>query len=371
MQFYIFLIVTFSLFWCIHSYVLIHIVSWFGGCFKWRYLLWIALYGVLFIAFKGYKDYAHILELEILSRAWFIPIAWVLLAMPIMLLFDALILLVFVISRLNSRWTQKWNALNIKKIGIGLTALISVLFCVGLYNFHQPLAIDVVDIKSDKVSRDYYVIHYSDLQFGSSSEEHVKETAKTIIDLSKRYPIDAIFNTGDHVDTANYVAEQIAPLRFDALPTFFSLGNHEFYHGHHKIIRILHSFDYQILRSANQKLDDLNIIGIDDNPDSNQVNRVLESSSLVDKDKFNILLYHRPLGATDAANKGIDLMLSGHTHGGQFYPYVWAVQNIFPFSQGINKIGNMILYVTDGVGLWGPPLRLGSRNELALIHIHP
>ena len=88
-------------------------------------------------------------------------------------------------------------------------------------------------------------------------------------------------------------------------------------------------------------------------------------------DKFNILLYHRPVGALDAKAAGIDLMLSGHTHGGQIFPYTLLVKYLYPFPQGLVNMDDFNLYTTDGVGIWGPQLRLGSKNELAVFTISP
>ena len=163
----------------------------------------------------------------------------------------------------------------------------------------------------------------------------------------------------------------MALLAEPSVPNFFSLGNHEFYHAPERILVTMARLESRILRRDHQTLGELNIIGIDDAREPKTVDQALRDESLIDESRFNVLMYHRPTGVDDAQKRGVDLMLSGHTHGGQFFPYVWLLHVFFKYKQGLNQIGDMVLFVTDGVGLWGPPLRIGSKNALAVIEILP
>jgi len=96
-----------------------------------------------------------------------------------------------------------------------------------------------------------------------------------------------------------------------------------------------------------------------------------QNPDLIDNSKFNLLLYHRPTGVDDAKNLGIDAMITGHTHGGQIFPYTLIVKWIFDYPQGLVQLDNFILYTSDGAGLWGPKLRLGTENEIAVFTISP
>jgi predicted MPP superfamily phosphohydrolase len=84
---------------------------------------------------------------------------------------------------------------------------------------------------------------------------------------------------------------------------------------------------------------------------------------------FKILLSHRPSPARRAAALGFDLQLSGHTHGGQFFPWTLAVRMVHEFHQGLSAVGKMWIYVSHGTGTWGPPLRLGTTPEVTLLRI--
>jgi len=82
-----------------------------------------------------------------------------------------------------------------------------------------------------------------------------------------------------------------------------------------------------------------------------------------------ILLYHRPHGFDEAADKGVDLQLSGHTHAGQIPPMDLLVWLIYKYPCGLYKRGDSYIYTTSGTGLWGPPMRFLSRNEIVCFNL--
>ena len=83
-----------------------------------------------------------------------------------------------------------------------------------------------------------------------------------------------------------------------------------------------------------------------------------------DPDRPVVLLAHQPRGVEDAAKKGVDLQISGHTHGGQIWPFGALVRLAQPFVTGLGTFGPTKLYVSAGTGYWGPPMRLGTRAEV-------
>ena len=82
-----------------------------------------------------------------------------------------------------------------------------------------------------------------------------------------------------------------------------------------------------------------------------------------------VLLAHQPKSAFAAQDAGFDLQLSGHTHGGQFFPFNLLVRLFQPFVAGLHRLEAMWLYVSRGTGYWGPPLRLGAPSEITLIEL--
>jgi predicted MPP superfamily phosphohydrolase len=82
---------------------------------------------------------------------------------------------------------------------------------------------------------------------------------------------------------------------------------------------------------------------------------------------LRLLLSHRPEFAVAAEQAGFQLQLSGHTHGGQFFPWTWVARLFHRFYLGLIRYKNLWIYVSPGTGSWGPPLRLGTTPEVTLI----
>ena len=258
------------------------------------------------------------------------------------------------------------------RLGIGLVAAITAVWGYGTWQCLRAPFINHIEIASSKVSRSYTFIHISDLQLGSMSPDYARSVRKVMNDIRSEHKVDAVLHTGDVVDTRAYTKEQLSALDFGKLPHYFSLGNHEFYHDTPRLLPLLEDLNHTLLRESSALLEEINIIGIDDADKPEQVAEKLDAApELVREDKFNILLYHRPTGVDDAAQRGIDLMLCGHTHGGQMLPYAWLVRSMYKYAQGSTQVGDMLLHTTDGLGLWGPRVRIGTRNELAVIKIVP
>src|SRR5439155_14360958 len=91
-----------------------------------------------------------------------------------------------------------------------------------------------------------------------------------------------------------------------------------------------------------------------------------------DRSRPSILLAHRPDGIREAADHGIGLQLSGHTHGGQIAPIGWALERLRqPYVFGLHRIEKTMLYVTSGAGYWGPPMRFATRAEIVVFELGP
>ncbi|MAI00671.1 MAG: metallophosphoesterase, partial [Gammaproteobacteria bacterium TMED183] len=111
-----------------------------------------------------------------------------------------------------------------------------------------------------------------------------------------------------------------------------------------------------------------NIIGISDNQAPKLQSEIAQG--LVREDSFNLLMVHQP-SIWDSAPDSTDLMLSGHTHNGQIFPFSLLVRLRFRTVYGIYRRLNSMLYVSSGSGTWGPRMRLGTQNEIIRIEISP
>jgi hypothetical protein len=84
-----------------------------------------------------------------------------------------------------------------------------------------------------------------------------------------------------------------------------------------------------------------------------------------------LLLAHQPRSAFAAAQAGFDLQLSGHTHGGQFFPWNFVVRLFHPFTTGLHRVERLSIYISRGTGYWGPPKRLGAPSEITCLRLVP
>jgi len=149
---------------------------------------------------------------------------------------------------------------------------------------------------------------------------------------------------------------------------YFVTGNHESFRPPARYLESLKRVGVHILNNDKVSVDGLQIVGVHyhDSVNPQRFRAVLEQAAL-DRARASILLVHSPHQLSTAAEAGISLQVSGHTHHGQFFPFTWIVSWIFgPYAYGLHRFGEMLVYTTSGAGTWGPPLRLGSNPEIVL-----
>jgi uncharacterized protein len=190
---------------------------------------------------------------------------------------------------------------------------------------------------------------------------------------------DIIAVTGDLVDgSVERLRDAVAPvgeLRARR-GVYFVTGNHEYYWDADAWIAELRRLGVRVLRNERVTIGEdhaaLDLAGIDDESARGlarahgaDLGRALKGR---DPMRALVLLAHQPRGADAAAPQGVALQLSGHTHGGQFWPWKHLVRLQQRYLRGLYSLpGGTQLYVSDGTGFWGPPMRLGTRCEVALI----
>jgi hypothetical protein len=152
-------------------------------------------------------------------------------------------------------------------------------------------------------------------------------------------------------------------------------GNHEYIGGVEAAARYLTEHEIVLLRDSVVKIDDaFFLVGREDRAISSftEGRRVPLDSLLarVDMARPVILLDHQPFELEQASSRGVDLQISGHTHHGQLWPLNLITNAIYELSWGYKKRGNTHIYVSSGVGTWGPPARIGNRPEIVNIRIN-
>lgn len=222
--------------------------------------------------------------------------------------------------------------------------------------------------------------------FAQISDIHVGPTIKhdylnRIVQTVNALEADVVAVTGDLVDgTVPDLAQHTAPLaglraRHGA---YFVTGNHEYYSGAHAWIEEVSRLGLRVLMNEHVVLEHdgalLVLAGVTDytahyfdpshRSDPERAVRGAPARAAV-----KVLLAHQPRSATAAAKAGFDLQLSGHTHGGQFFPWNFFVPMQQPWVAGLKRLENTWVYISRGTGYWGPPKRFGAPSEITLVRL--
>ncbi|MBN1457083.1 MAG: metallophosphoesterase, partial [Sedimentisphaerales bacterium] len=212
------------------------------------------------------------------------------------------------------------------------------------------------------------IAHLSDIHLGSTGKGFLER----VIKKTNAAKPDIVLITGDLIDNWHYLDDgALEVLNKIEAPVYFSIGNHEQYIGSDDVVQFLRQKTkvVTLLRGDIAEFGPVRIVGIDDSREDIMVKKQLTGIK-PDTEKYTILMHHRPEGFFVAANAGVDLMLSGHTHNGQIFPFNYFVRRHHEFMKGLYKYKNCYLYVTPGTGTWGPPMRLGSKNQITIINLN-
>jgi predicted MPP superfamily phosphohydrolase len=209
----------------------------------------------------------------------------------------------------------------------------------------------------------------SDLHLG-----HVKGPGfcRRIVALATRLKPDIVFLPGDIFDGASADADVLAaPFAALAPPfgSYFSTGNHDEFGNAATYSEVLARVGIRTLANEMVTVDGLILVGIP-NGDSGypiRLRATLENLCLP-RGQASILLNHVPNRLPIVEQAGISLQLSGHTHGGQLFPFTWFTRYAFGrFIYGLQRFGALQVYTSSGAGTWGPPMRVGTSSEVVLL----
>jgi len=226
-----------------------------------------------------------------------------------------------------------------------------------------------VDIPAPKLGREARLVQISDAHIGDIRGR--RYLAKLVRMVNALEP-ELVLITGDLADGPHrYDETTFAPLNDIKAPVLFTIGNHEYYAGLEVVLPLIARTKARTLRNEVVDLGDVRVVGIDDGHDGRLAAKVLAEAPPKQEGAFTVLMYHRPVGIRHAHEAGVDLMLSGHTHAGQFLPFPLLARLIWKrWYTGLREHQGTYLYASAGAGTWGPPFRLGTRSEIALIRLN-
>ena len=268
----------------------------------------------------------------------------------------------------------------IRDSALGVMLLTPAITAIGFFMARRVAPVVDVEVRVAGLPaplEGFTIAQISDIHVGPTIKRRFVER---IVERVNALGADLVAITGDLVDgPVEELAHHTEPLARLASRhgTYVVTGNHEYYSGVHGWVRELRRLGARVLLNEHVVLEHegaaLALAGVTDysahyfDPSHrSDPQRALHGAPAR---SVKVLLAHQPRSARAAAHAGFDLQLSGHTHGGQFWPWNFFVRLQQPFTAGLNRLGRMWVYINRGTGYWGPPMRFGIPSEITLIRL--
>ena len=299
---------------------------------------------------------------KVIHRASYLSMAWVSFALVLTLVRD-----------LALAATLAAPDLHAHVAGVGWEYVMAgslVAIAIGAAAAFAGPHVKAVDIRVGNLHPDlagFRIAQISDLHVGPNIG---RRYVQRVVDETRALQPDIVVLTGDIVDgPVAKLADDVAPLA-TLTNAYFILGNHDCYAGAEAWMAHFRQMGMTVLANTSTVVRKgaarLLIGGVVDPA----YRRFSPSIQITETAEFKLLLAHNPRLAPLGAKAGFDLQLSGHTHGGQFFPWTLAVRLVHaPHVAGLSQEGRMQVYVSAGTGTWGPPGRFGTSPELTLIRL--
>ena len=292
------------------------------------------------------------------------------------------VLLAFALAHtLGATWTQQvLPALRVDSaVAVLLLGLLATV--LGFWNARRTAQVVRVDVPITNLPAALHGFTVAQI-----TDIHVGPTIKTqylqaIVRRVNTLDADMVAITGDLVDgSVADLGAHVAPLSTlsSRHGSYFVTGNHEYYSGAHAWITELRRLGVQVLMNEHVVLQQggasLVLAGVADfHADRFDKNHRSDPHAALAGAPLDagvrVLLAHQPRSAFEAAKAGFDVQLSGHTHGGQFWPWNLFVPMQQPFTAGLRRLQDLWVYTSRGTGYWGPPKRFGAPSEITLLRL--
>jgi uncharacterized protein len=259
-----------------------------------------------------------------------------------------------------------------RSVAVAATAAATATVGRGMYGVLRGPRLKGVTVPLARLSvrtDGYRVAVVSDIHLGPIlGRAHTERIVRTINDAQP----DLIAIVGDLVDGSvadlGPAVEPLARLRARH-GSFFVTGNHEYFSGADAWVDHIRELGVHPLENARVELPGFDLAGVNDVTGANHgeppdFDRALGDR---DRDRASVLLAHQPVQIGQAVRFGVDLQLSGHTHGGQLWPGNFVAGLANPTVAGLKRYGDTQLYVTRGAGAWGPPVRVGAPSDITIV----
>ena len=256
-------------------------------------------------------------------------------------------------------------------ISIGLLSSLSIKSIFNARYFE----VKDVSIKIKNLKKPYKIIQISDVHISKLID---KKFIKTLVEKINTLNADIVVITGDLIDTnvsdAKEALNELKNIK-SKYGTYYIVGNHEYFYGIQHSINAVKQLGIKVLENENiyigEKNNGFNLAGVYDlfgyraNHFQPDIKKALKNK----QNSPTVLLAHQPKFIHEV-KLGVDLILSGHTHGGQIVPFNQLVKLQQPYVKGLHQHNkNLQIYINQGTGFWGPAMRLGTKSEITHITI--
>ena len=266
---------------------------------------------------------------------------------------------------------------------LAVPILAALFTLVGFVNARRRARVRRVDVPIADLPaplHGFSIAQISDIHVGATIK---RDYLDGIVDAVNDLEADMIAVTGDLVDgSVTQLASHTEPLSRLAARhgAFFVTGNHEYYSGASDWVDEVRRLGLSVLMNEHVVLQHegaaVVVAGVTDYSAGHfdPAHRSDPAAAIAGAPSdagVRLLLAHQPRSAFAAAPAGFDLQLSGHTHGGQFFPWIFLVRLQQPFTAGLHRLGKLWVYISRGTGYWGPPKRLGAPSEITYLRLVP
>jgi hypothetical protein len=334
----------------------------------------------------------HLEGLWVDTAIWtgYLILGFILFVFTLCLIRDLVLLILLAIDRIRARMRPHSRPLLPALAWAGKLARatnVIVIVCalglclLGLYEARRVPPVRTVHITLDDLDPaldGFRLVQLSDLHVGPTIRG---SWVKKVVERTNGVHPDLVAITGDLVDSSVHrLLPEVRVLQHlkAAHGVFFVTGNHEYYSGATPWITVLRELGLDVLMNEHRIVAhngaEFVVAGVPDlrggrfdpahEPDPGRA--VADAPDGL----VRILFAHQPAMADQVEKYGYDLMIAGHTHGGQFFPGTLLVHLFQPYVAGLYRVGGMLLYVSRGTGYWGPPLRIGAPSEITLLVLH-
>ncbi|WP_275561818.1 metallophosphoesterase [Streptomyces sp. 5-6(2022)] len=261
-----------------------------------------------------------------------------------------------------------------RAVAVGATAVAAGTVGYGTYTVLRGPRVKRITVPLAKLPRGahgFRIAVVSDIHLGPIlGRDHTRR----VVEAVNRTNADLVAVVGDLVDgSVADLGPAAEPLRGLTARhgSYFVTGNHEYYSGAAEWVDHVRELGLRPLENERTELPGFDLAGVNDVAGESEGQGPDFGKALGDRDRSraSVLLAHQPVVIHDAVEAGVDLQLSGHTHGGQLWPGTYVAELANPTAAGLDRYGDTQLYVTRGAGAWGPPVRVGAPPDVTVVEL--